>query len=211
MLKKSLLVTFVLVLTVALVFAVTEENSKDETVRCPVSGETIKKSEAKASFEYNGETYYFCSDHCQEAFVANPEKYVKKNQSKNDCCADHSQEGKVEKQEANAQTIHAHEGMVVDPVCGMEFKKEKARATHDYKGKTYYFCSESCKDKFVNNPDEYVRADDKIVTCPVSKKSFKKSETTESMDYDGITYYFCCPGCKEKFEREPEKYTKENN
>ncbi len=26
-------------------------------------------------------------------------------------------------------------------------------------------------------------------------------------EYQGRTYYFCAPGCKEAFDREPEKYT----
>lgn len=28
----------------------------------------------------------------------------------------------------------------------------------DYDGKTYYFCSKECHDKFVKNPQEYVEA-----------------------------------------------------
>ncbi len=27
-------------------------------------------------------------------------------------------------------------------------------------------------------------------------------------DYNGTTYYFCAPGCKKAFEKEPEKYLK---
>jgi len=27
-----------------------------------------------------------------------------------------------------------------------------------------------------------------------------------NFDYQGTTYYFCSPGCKRSFEREPEKY-----
>ncbi|MDH7592805.1 MAG: YHS domain-containing protein [Methanomicrobiales archaeon] len=27
-------------------------------------------------------------------------------------------------------------------------------------------------------------------------------------EYQGKTYYFCAPGCKKKFDREPEKYAK---
>lgn len=27
-------------------------------------------------------------------------------------------------------------------------------------------------------------------------------------DYKGTTYYFCAPGCKKAFEKEPEKYLK---
>jgi Cu+-exporting ATPase len=26
--------------------------------------------------------------------------------------------------------------------------------------------------------------------------------------YKGETYYFCCPGCKTSFDRDPEKYLK---
>ena len=29
-------------------------------------------------------------------------------------------------------------------------------------------------------------------------------------EYEGETYYFCAPGCKVAFEKEPEKYLKED-
>jgi YHS domain-containing protein len=45
--------------------------------------------------------------------------------------------------------------MVKDPVCGMQVEKSKASAQVEYKGKTYYLCSLSCKDKFVNEPKKY--------------------------------------------------------
>ncbi|PMP73271.1 MAG: hypothetical protein C0180_07190 [Aciduliprofundum sp.] len=46
--------------------------------------------------------------------------------------------------------------MVKDPVCGMEVK-EDTKFRSDYNGKTYYFCSESCKKQFDKNPEKYVR------------------------------------------------------
>jgi Cu+-exporting ATPase len=107
-----------------------------------------------------------------------------------------------------AEHAHAEEGAAIDPVCGMKVKKEDAKFTHVHNDKTYYFCNEGCKDKFVKAPGNYIRADEGIVTCPVSGESFKKSEFTESMDYEGTTYYFCCTGCKDKFEKSPEKYAK---
>ncbi|TAL47009.1 YHS domain-containing protein [archaeon] len=33
--------------------------------------------EGDITAEYNGETYYFCSDTCQEEFMKNPKKYIK--------------------------------------------------------------------------------------------------------------------------------------
>ena len=43
-----------------------------------------------------------------------------------------------------------------DPVCGMEVTPETAEATSEYQGRTYYFCSASCKESFDKNPQNYV-------------------------------------------------------
>jgi YHS domain-containing protein len=44
---------------------------------------------------------------------------------------------------------------VKDPVCGMKIEKQDAVATADYKGKTYYFCSQDCKVEFQEHPEDY--------------------------------------------------------
>jgi Cu+-exporting ATPase len=36
----------------------------------------------------------------------------------------------------------------LDPICGMQVKMTEAAAFQDYKGKTYYFCSERCRSLF---------------------------------------------------------------
>ena len=48
--------------------------------------------------------------------------------------------------------------MATDPVCTMQVDEEDAEFTAKYEGKTYYFCSESCKKEFENDPEEYVSA-----------------------------------------------------
>jgi len=45
--------------------------------------------------------------------------------------------------------------MEQDPVCGMSVDKTALSA--NYEGRTYYFCSEGCKKKFDDNPDQYAR------------------------------------------------------
>lgn len=47
----------------------------------------------------------------------------------------------------------------VDPVCHMEVDVGRAAASADYGGKTYYFCAPGCKSTFLDNPEEYVKAD----------------------------------------------------
>jgi Cu+-exporting ATPase len=42
----------------------------------PVCGMHIDREEAAGTLEYEGRTYYFCSQACHDAFAANPTEYV---------------------------------------------------------------------------------------------------------------------------------------
>lgn len=46
-----------------------------------------------------------------------------------------------------------------DPVCGMNVEEEDAAATSDFQGRTYYFCSSTCKQEFDEHPSSYVQTD----------------------------------------------------
>lgn len=48
----------------------------------------------------------------------------------------------------------AAEEKVFDPMCGMKIDKTSA-LTSEYKGETYYFCSEMCKGHFELYPEKY--------------------------------------------------------
>jgi len=59
-----------------------------------------------------------------------------------------------------ADPAPSHEGAdveVQDPVCRMKIKRAYAAARSDYHGKTYYFCSALCRDRFVLDPVRYAR------------------------------------------------------
>jgi Cu+-exporting ATPase len=68
---------------------------------------------------------------------------------------------------------------VIDPVCGMSIEDREAAATTVYRGKTYFFCSTSCKTKFDQNPltfltaqrvpvsDPSHRTEGRLFTCPM--------------------------------------------
>jgi Cu+-exporting ATPase len=45
---------------------------------------------------------------------------------------------------------------VTDPVCRMNIEVTNAFDKTAYKDTTYYFCSESCRDKFSKNPVDYL-------------------------------------------------------
>jgi len=43
---------------------------------------------------------------------------------------------------------------------------------------------------------------------PVCKMTVEEKTAKFKTDYKGRTYFFCAPGCKKAFEKEPEKYLK---
>src|SRR5262245_14743279 len=45
-------------------------------VRDPVCGMMIDPAKAAATFDYQGQTYYFCNPGCQKKFQANPDAYL---------------------------------------------------------------------------------------------------------------------------------------
>lgn len=49
---------------------------------------------------------------------------------------------------------------VKDPVCGMMIDPKTAFATREHAGKTFYFCSQDCVDKFDANPHKYGHAEE---------------------------------------------------
>ncbi len=44
---------------------------------------------------------------------------------------------------------------------------------------------------------------------PVCKMDVDEATAKFTSEYKGKTYYFCAPGCKKLFERDPEAYLKE--
>jgi len=45
---------------------------------------------------------------------------------------------------------------------------------------------------------------------PVCKMEVEPETAAAEAEYKGETYYFCAPGCKVAFEKDPEKYLKES-
>src|SRR5512145_2516870 len=67
-------------------------------------------------------------------------------------------------------------GAAKDPVCGMSVDPHNARHTAVHAGRTYYFCSARCRERFLAEPERYLapeqaRAepppDGTIYTCPM--------------------------------------------
>ena len=77
----------------------------------------------------------------------------------------------------------------VDPVCGKEVArgkiletdedKTRAELTYTYKGKTYFFCSEECLEKFKKNPEKYLKKDEVKRPQTTTLKPVKRAGQTD--------------------------------
>jgi membrane fusion protein, copper/silver efflux system len=193
-----------------------------EVTKDPVCGLNVDESKAKAAgFQktFNNQTYYFCSQGCQQHFDKNPERYAGK-----------TGEGQQAPVGTAGSTGEAKAVQVKDPVCGHEVGVEQAKAgglTSDYKGKTYYFCSYSCNRQFDKTPERYVGKAEggpdhggavsshkppavpstvKDPVCGLEVTTGPAKQAGLTSEYQGKTYYFDTPGCKQRFDRAPQRY-----
>jgi len=75
-----------------------------------------------------------------------------------------------------AHDHHDAASTATDPVCGMKVDPHTAKHRAEHAGRTYYFCSAKCREKFLGNPAQYVTPSKQpapaapsgtIYTCPM--------------------------------------------
>ena len=95
-----------------------------------------------------------------------------------------------------------------DPVCGMDVTPEKAAASVEWQGKTYHFCSDKCRKKFEDHPEEVLR-EARAEKDPVCGMKVDPDEAAAREQWQGETYYFCSEKCRKKFVDDPERHLAE--
>ena len=152
--------------------------AKGRSVIDPVCLMKVSPDTAGGNAVFNGTEYFFCSPDCKTAFVADPEKFLSnatstqvtdpvcgmsvdsstavnttyKGTSYYFCCS--KCEAKFEK-DPEAYLSDVVGTSADDLVCGMTVDPTMALSTV-YNGKTYYFCSDACKEQFVQDPQRYL-------------------------------------------------------
>jgi Cu+-exporting ATPase len=56
----------------------------------------------------------------------------------------------------NRTAAHTAHEPALDPVCGMTVDPDRAAGSFEYKGKTYYFCSTHCLQRFREDPERFL-------------------------------------------------------
>jgi len=86
--------------------------------------------------------------------------------------------------------------MAKDPICGMTVDPKTAEFKFEKDSKTYYFCSERCRNAFDGKSAQ--NADD-MVTDPVCKMLVQMSKAKYTATRDDRKYYFCSKRCHDTF------------
>jgi len=119
----------------------------------------------------------------------------------------------------NRQRLGGGAGYAIDPVCGMQVERQLAPATARGGDRTYFFCSDRCRDRFVADPGRFRPDDSPRINEPETRRHDMSQEidpvcgmTVEpesaaaKREYGGKAYYFCNPGCAKAFDRQPEAF-----
>ena len=87
-----------------------------------------------------------------------------------------------------------------DPICGMHVDTSAPAATRELDGVTQYFCSQRCAQKFDDAKGTVPTEDDSFdAVDPVCEMHVHDKDAPSALGPDGVTYYFCSPGCRETF------------
>ena len=164
----------------------------------PVCSMQVRTADAPATSRHGGTTYYFCSDRCRERFDADPGRFVTKGPR-----PDSPAEG------------------AVDPVCGMSVDPASAAAHRTHQGTDYWFCAPGCAERFDAEPERFVGsgasfepmasqpvtltlapAARRTAVDPVCGMSVDPASAAAHRTHHGTDYWFCAPGCAERFDAE---------
>ena len=109
----------------------------------PVCCMIVDTETAAAKHDHAGKTYYFCSKSCEGKFRRAPDKY------------------------AGA----AGPELYRDLVCGMDVSPTDAVGIEQHAGRTYYFCSKSCQERFRANPAPFIGQSPSVIASAATAGS----------------------------------------
>ena len=107
--------------------------------------------------------------------------------------------------------------LVIDPICGMTVAALASTLHVEHDGKTVYFCNAACKETYEReHMGAAVEAASRqpprgkgpaTAIDPICGMTVLAIPETPHVEHDGETVYFCCDGCKTKFEKEQHAVT----
>ncbi len=98
----------------------------------------------------------------------------------------------------------------VDPICGMTVTADANALQVRHDGETIYFCAPGCKKTYerehmgagASEPAAGKASKPKTAVDPICGMTVLATDDTPHLEHHGETVYFCCDGCKAKFEEQ---------
>jgi P-type Cu+ transporter len=142
--------------------------------RDPVCGMNVNPDTSKAHAQHEGKDYYFCCGGCAQKFQKDPAKYLSASSpTKQTGIATLTGMGAAVKSAMSLPVLAAGQ-KEKDPVCGMMVDAQKPAAKLEHTGKTFYFCSAHCAERFKVEPQKF------LASPSTSGKDHKPAAETRS-------------------------------
>jgi YHS domain-containing protein len=136
---------------------------------CALDSEAARDSHASRMAKYQGKADNFCADTGQEHGGQQPTRAVTAETAKGH-----------DDQVVSRQLAQGTAETVKDPVCGLAVdtgKAKQAGRTSDYQGKTYFFDTDGCKQRFDHNPQRYLSGSDTPLASSASLEAYPTVES----------------------------------
>ena len=102
--------------------------------------------------------------------------------------------------------------LMAQTLCPVMGGKIDSAIYTDIQGQRVYLCCAGCIEPLKKDPAKYfkkvaaegVLLENVQISCPVSGEELKDKKVYA--DHEGRRVYFCCEGCNDRFEKDPQKY-----
>ena len=94
-----------------------------------------------------------------------------------------------------------------DPICGMTVTMAPDTPHLEHDGETIWFCREACKTEYAASLEGTSQTPAKAAAPttavdPICGMTVLATPDTPHLEHDGETVYFCCDGCRTKYQQE---------
>ena len=151
---------------------------------CNLEVDPVQAAGQRLKREYQGKTYYFCRDYCSQQFDQDPERYAAKP----------------------APPAAAPEGQTLSALVPVQ---EPGMPPHQPgHGQEHYLVKALGLDGHLKLPGtlQETPVTDKDPVCGMKLGEEVVQGLAYKSSYKGKLYYFCSEGCKQSFDRDPERY-----
>jgi P-type Cu+ transporter len=166
-----------------------------------VCGMTVNSSDAKPAVEHGGKKYHFCGAGCAQRFQQDPGKFLladgndsrvaTSTDSDRTAIATPTKSVGTAKSTLPGVAILSDSPKAKDPVCGMLVDPQKSAGQVQHAGKTYYFCSTRCAERFRQEPEKFLASPGTAGMSAIATKKVNSADAKPRDAAQGVRY--TCP------------------